>query len=78
MNKPESVAVDKFFWKGAQRAGCEKLGWAGDVPSAGSAVRKVGHFEHMKERGVLSFIRDSSHFFSRREDRQCILHVKSL
>lgn len=50
----------------------------GDVSSAGNAVRKVGHFEHMKERGVLGFIRDSSHFLSTRQDRQCILHVKSL
>lgn len=78
MNKPESVAVDKFSWKGVQCTWCEKLGCTGDVSSAGGTVRKVGHFEHMKERGVLSFIRDSSHFFSTRQDRQCILHVKSL
>lgn len=50
----------------------------GDVSSAGDAVRKVGHFEHMKERGVLGFITDSSHFCSTRQDRQCILHVKTL
>lgn len=73
MNKAVSVAVDKFFWKGMQSVGCKKLGYMCDTSSAGSTMRKVGHFEHMKERGVLNFIRNSSHFFSTRQDRQCIL-----
>lgn len=50
MNKPASVTVDKFFWKGVQSAWCEKLRCTGDVSSAGGTVRKVERSEHMKER----------------------------
>lgn len=78
MNKPESVAVDKLFWKGEQCSWYENLGCTSDISNAGGSGRKVGHFEHMKRRGVLSFIKDSSHSFHTRQDRQCVLHAKSL